>query len=734
MRPKLYDFGFATGELGMRRPPAAHSPVRSYSRRPLSVSANQRAVVLVVAFAVLLGCSVAWAQDNPDSSDNSGNSDNTETPVTVGGFNNQGSVTFGYRFDDVKGYRPMYESLSGLGSGFRLLDLSVFGDAAPGANAFADSYSLSVTGLGGEPFQTGQLTVQKSRRFDFRANWRQSYFFWNPNDNVVLPIAPLVGVTTGLTDNHAWDTVRKFGSADLTLYATNRLRFNFDYYRTTNSGPTFTTESLDFFDSPTYWGTYARANPFVLYAPIDENANRFTGGLDYTYRSWTFHYHAGYQVFTENLSMNNVDTPQLSIDSTPSSLLEPLTNLSQSEYRKLSTPISEFSYTGQPLPNLLWQGGYMYYRYQGPGTFDQSFNGIAPNAAGVNAPFTVTQSARVSASETNNILNQTLVYKAKDWWEFIADYRYSRFYENAGGVFNSQLSIVTNPGSATPIYSVTPTSAPDTFAWRDGLSDFDFSMLFTPTRSLTFRPGVQLIKADVESFENGVNDPATTLRTKTVWPELSVGYQPSKRFSIRGSVHAFDSGSSYTALTPHTEVAGHVIGRFQPFKKLSLEDDLNVSNAKLIDSSFQNNVRANTVTLTYAINDLFSIFAGYTYDSTFAAGDIVYARGTPPLNDFLRDQEINRVIQAGVNARPSKYFGFQFTGNFTRSTGLAAISGEPPAYGPLTWPLATGTVYVNFPKAGRLSVDLQRTYYIEQIITANNFQANLLTLRWTRDF
>ena len=26
------------------------------------------------------------------------------------------------------------------------------------------------------------------------------------------------------------------------------------------------------------------------------------------------------------------------------------------------------------------------------------------------------------------------------------------------------------------------------------------------------------------------------------------------------------------------------------------------------------------------------------------------------------------------------------------------------------------------PKAGRLSVDLQRTYYIEQIVTANNFQ------------
>ena len=178
------------------------------------------------------------------------------------------------------------------------------------------------------------------------------------------------------------------------------------------------------------------------------------------------------------------------------------------------------------------------------------------------------------------------------------------------------------------------------------------------------------------------------------------------RFTARGDVHTFDSGSSYTAITPHTEVAGHVITRFQPYKKVTLEDDLNLTNDKLIDSSFQDNIRSNSVTLSYALNDRFSVFGGYTYDSIFAAGNIVYARGTAPLNDFLRDQEVDRVIQAGVEAKPSKYFGFRFNGNFDRSTGLGQISGEPPAYGPLTWPLATGTVYVNFPKAGRLSVDL----------------------------
>ncbi len=220
-------------------------------------------------------------------------------------------------------------------------------------------------------------------------------------------------------------------------------------------------------------------------------------------------------------------------------------------------------------------------------------------------------------SEPDNILYQTLTYKLKDWWEITRDYRYSRFSENTVGNFGSVLGIVTNPASPTPITSTTPSSGPDAFVWRDGLSDFDFSMLFTPTPSLTLRPGVRLLKADVETAEEGVVDPALSLRTKTAWPELSFGYMPSKIFSIRGDVHAFDSGSSYTAITPHTEVAGHVITRLQPFKKVTLEDDLNITNDKLIDSSFQDNIRSNTVTLSYALNDRFSVFGRVTPMTAF---------------------------------------------------------------------------------------------------------------------
>ena len=184
-------------------------------------------------------------------------------PISVAGFNTQGSVTFGYRFADIKGYQPMYMELIDLRQGPRLMDFNMFGEAAEKANPFADNFSLSLSGLGGDPFPTAQLSVTKNKLYDFRANWRQSYYNWNQNDNVVLPIASAApGLGTGLTDNHNWATVRKFGSADFTLHATNRLRFNFNSYRTSDDGPTLTTRSIGFLNSPGYWGSFARANPY----------------------------------------------------------------------------------------------------------------------------------------------------------------------------------------------------------------------------------------------------------------------------------------------------------------------------------------------------------------------------------------------------------------------------------------------------------------------------------------
>jgi hypothetical protein len=649
--------------------------------------------------------------------------DAERAPMALGDFNLSGSATAGFRFTEVKGYEPQFREMFDLGKGFRLLDLDVYGESRDGKNPFADSFSLHTSSLGGDPFPSAQFTISKRNLYDFRVDWRQSYYFWNQNDNVILPIvAAGTGLGTGLTSNHDWATVRKFGSLDFTLHATNNLRFHFNYYRPSDEGNTFTTRSLDLLGSPSYWGSFARANPYSLFAPLSDSTNRFTGGIDYTLKDWNFHYAIGYQTFTENIALNNVTSPELSINPVPLSTTEPLTELSWSQYRRLTTPISEFSFLGKPLHRLEWRGGYTFYRYQGPVTFEQAFNGIAPDATGALVPYSVTQSARATVAEPNHLVSQGLTYHLYPWWSVDLDYRYSRFTSTSAGSFQSLFD------------GATPTAAATDVIWRDGLTNLTLRMNFAPLRGLQIRPGIQLMRSNVESLTDGVIDPPLTLRTNTVRPEISFSYEPSKLWSIRGDFHTMTNGASYTAITPHTQQVTHFVLRLHPIAKLSVEDEVSIANNKLLTTNFHNNVRSNALTVSYSLGERFSVFGGFSYESYFAQGNILYARGTPPLSDFLRDQELNRVWSGGIEAKPAKRIGLRLSGNFDRSSGSGAITGEPPAYGPLTWPLVTGTIYCDLPKAGRIAVDLQRTYYNEEIVTGNNFSANLLTLRWTRSF
>jgi hypothetical protein len=681
--------------------------MRDYTMKP-----SARFIVFMAGFLLL--APFAGAQENSQS-----------IPIVLGDFTFSGTATAGYRFTDVKGYQPQYQEMFDLGNGFRVLDLSLYGESREGKNSFADAFSLQLSSLGGDPFPTAQFMISKKKVYDFRADWRQSYYYWNQNDNVVLPIVAAAApgtISKGLTSNQDWATVRKFGSADLTLYATNNLRFHFNYYRPSDQGTTLTTRGMDFFGSPAFWGTYVRANPYVLNAPLTDYTNRITGGFDYTLKNWNFHYSIGYQAFTENISLSNVTTPELSINPILASTTEPLANVSWSQFRRLTTPISEFSFVGKPFSRLEWRGGYMYYRYEGPVTFTQAFNGIAPSSSGPLAAYTVSEGASAMVTEPNHNVSQGLTFRILPWWSLDMDYRYARFTSDSTGTYQSLFN------------GTTPTAGTTETIWRDGLSDLDISMDFTPIRSLVIRPGVQFMKSDIETLTDGVVTPGRTLRTNTARPEISFGFEPSKLFSIRGDFHNTDNGSSYTAISPHTQQAAHFVFRVHPMEKLTIEDELHLADNRLLAANFQNNIRSNAITVSYALGERFSVFGGFSYDSYFATGDILYARGAAPLSNTLRDQEVTRTWSGGIEAKPAKRIGLRLSGNFDRSSGVGAISGEPPAYGPVVFPLITGTFSYNFPVAGQLSIDLQRTYYDEQIVTVNNFSANLLTIRWTKGF
>jgi hypothetical protein len=282
--------------------------------------------------------------------------------------------------------------------------------------------------------------------------------------------------------------------------------------------------------------------------------------------------------------------------------------------------------------------------------------------------------------------------------------------------------------------ATTAASGETEYAWRLGMHQVDLNMEFIPTRSFIFRPGIRYLKRDIKVLEDGVLDPARTRQIKSVWPNFSVYYQPSKMFSVRGDFQSITNGASYTRISPHTDLGWRFVVRFKPTDKLAIEDNLVIRDRKFQDTDFRSTVRLNAITVTYAVHDRFSIFGGLSYDSFFAQASVTFLRGTAPLTAAWRDQTVSRVWQAGLAVKPARNFGINFTGNFLRTTGAGTISGEPPYFGPMTWPMATGTVYYDFPKAGRLSVDLQRTYYLEEIIRGNDFRGNLLMIRWTKDF
>ena len=627
-----------------------------------------------------------------------------------------GSITTGYRFTDVKGYEPKYQELFDLNSGLRLLGLNLLGDAK---TRYLDRYSLTVYGIGGEPYSSAQLNLHKKRVYDLRVNFRQTHYYWNRNDQ-----APLPNGFHSLTNYHDWATVRKIGSVNLLVHATNNLRFSFEYARNTRDGVTGTTRPIDYFGSSATWGYFARANPYYIVAPLTETTNRVTAGIDYTRRAWTVHYRLGYQRFEDAINSRNASALERSINvDDPSTAKELVSAATWSDSRRLSTPVSEFSYTGNPLSRLEMRGGYIFYRYSGPASLDFAFSGVArTNSTGTTlAPYSISASNTASVTEPNHVIDQGFTYTAKEWWRLMLDYRYSRFSVESEGHFRTAGDVVAS-GAASD-------------SWRAGTHVLNFDSVFTPTSTLLLRAGVRLMKSDIEARSDGVIDVNRTKRINTVWPILSGFYQPSKMLSVRADIEQTNNGTSYTRITPHIDKGGRVVVRFRPVDKFYLDNTSVVRNRELLQTDYHSKVRSNAVTANYELNERFTVFAGFSYDSMLATDFVNFVRGTAPITNIgIRDQTVERVWHGGINATPYRGVSVSFSGNFLRATGVGEIAGESPLYGPMSFPYATASIHYDVPRFGRMALQLQRTYYSEQIVPGNNFSANLLTIAWTRSF
>jgi hypothetical protein len=634
-----------------------------------------------------------------------------------------GTVSVNYRFVDVAGREQKYRELFNLPSG-PSLSMQLTGKPR-GEDPFADSYALDFYGVGSDPFPGGQLRMSKTGRWDLRVNYRESAYFWNRNDDADHPTG-----LHGLTTNHDWDTERRLGSIHFNHRTTQNLRITLQYNRNSRTGAQYTTRVVDYIGAAGTFTSFQRANPYqvgtILSDPgnVDDVLHRFLGGVSYTKKKWNVFYNAGYQQFTEKLTLENLRSPQRSINIDDNATAnELLTSAKWNEFRRLRSPISQFSYTGQPLTRLQLRGYYIFYRFTGPATIDSAFNGLSrSNATGtLVAPYAITETDRATLKETNNVIDQGFTIQASRFLNVLADYRYTRFTIHGVGQFQGVNNGVTTTGTADN-------------ESRFGLHQADLVLEFIPNRTWTIRPGVRLLKRDITVLDDGIADPRASRRSKFASPMISVAYTPSDRLSLRGDFQNTTNGGPYTRISPRTERTFRFTGIFDATDKFRVENNTFIRNGKFSTTQFENSWRSSGATLTYDVDDRFSLFGGFTYDSFFATAAVTFLRGVAPLNATWRDQTINRVWQAGIDASPADRVELRVSGNYLRTTGAGEISGEPTTFGPVRWPMVTGTASYNFPKIGRLAVDLQRSYYIETLMSGDNFSANILSLRWSRDF
>src|SRR5207302_1653293 len=148
-----------------------------------------------------------------------------------------------------------------------------------------------------------------------------------------------------------------------------------------------------------------------------------------------------------------------------------------------------------------------------------------------------------------------------------------------------------------------------------------------------------------------------------------------------------------------------------------LDNSTTIRERKQLDTFYESSPRTNATTATWVFSDRSSGFCGFNYDSFYAHGNVSCLRGTAPITNLaLIDQTVDRVWQRGIRAVPVKRLTFEFSGNYVRVTGLGTVQGELPRYGPIKFPYASGSLSYDVPELGRLTLQLQRAYYAEQIV------------------
>jgi hypothetical protein len=244
--------------------------------------------------------------------------------------NFSGAIQFGYRAVDTDenalGYNKYKEHIN-LASGMRLFNLSLSYKASEALKPYFDRIDLSVVNLGGDPFESFSLNVQKFGTYKFRFDRRKSDYFY----------ADMQSLGGAFYDARRLDYTRTHDSGEFNVSLTSNLNLFLNFDRYDKQGQNTTAYE-------------ANRVEYALVQPVSEKMTETGFGLDLHVPRYSLLFEQRYQKY------NSDNTTYLPAFADTTESVADLDSFLQRLPYEFKTNASTFRFSARPFDNLLLKG------------------------------------------------------------------------------------------------------------------------------------------------------------------------------------------------------------------------------------------------------------------------------------------------------------------------------------------------------------------------------------------
>jgi hypothetical protein len=411
------------------------------------------------------------------------------------------SLEFGYRGLRVDGDLNKYRSDRNYKAGPRVFDSSFLLQSKEGKGGPFETFLVTSTGWGGDPYGHMRISVEKAKWYRFDGTYRRFKYFRflnnlaNPNFSTQPP--------NPVTGEHGYDTRQELGDFDLTLLPKNKIRFILGYSPERYSGPAFTTYHVG-------------GDDFMLLSQLRSRANDFRFGADGRVGPIDFSFLQGFRHFRDDSFIPDAGR---NLGANPALSNAILTSFTRNEPARGSVDYTRLSLHTLLAKKLDITGRLVYSSSTGNFAFAEAFTGINWNArittTPSNAPPNTLNLGQYNLTgntkRPNTLGDLGVTYMVTERFRISNTFRVETFQINGGDTYNAAFFFTKTPQPAPiitgnfSVYKVTKyRKIQDTIE-----GDYQFNNRYS--MHFGYRYGTRRIEQILSGFGLNANVPAAVV-------------------------------------------------------------------------------------------------------------------------------------------------------------------------------------------------------------------------------